>query len=295
MQTDRAYKQLDFYKTGKYQYFYETTGSTHENDYLQCSSVYFYADRNMKVSLLGDCLMVLEKSTYNLETPIRMNKQLGNREIAITANLAKQFDLKIGSEVFSKHNIKNRIEKYTVVEILPVAYGVLREDYSINYGLIIMGCDLEYLNSTNYSYIGFSEKDPTALIKSSGAGFISLYIKKLYEQRLLKNVFVWQSGVCVMVILITFLYTIIHWKNQKKYYNRLKLNGCDVNEIKKQIILDIGAPGILGLLISFVLSVTVLSLYNLYFSWLVSLISGITGVCALLISILLILQKEKRS
>jgi len=295
MQTDRIYKQLDFYEAGNYQYFYEVTSSTHENDYLQCSSVYFYADRNMKESLLGDCLMMLEKSTYNSVAPIRPSNQLENREIAVTANLAKQFDLKVGSKVFSKHNINNSIEEYTVAEILPVAYGVLRVDYSINYGIIVMGCDSEYLNNTNYSFIGFSEKDPTALIQGSRAGLLSLNIKEPYEQRLLEKAFVCQSGICVMVISVTVLYAMIHWKNQMKYYNRLKLNGCAVNEIKRQIVLDIGMPGILGLLISFLLSVTVLSFYNLYISWLMPLISVTIGGCTLLISIWLILQKDKRS
>lgn len=295
MQTDRVYKQLDFYKTGKYQYLYETTGSTHVNSYLHCSSVYFYVDRNMNTSILSDCLMVCENGTYNFETPIKFGNQLGSREIAITANLAKQFNLKVGSEVFSKHNIRNRIEEYKVVEILPVTYGILRVDYGINYGLIIMGCDLEYLNNTDYSYIGFSEKDPTVLIQNSGVGLVSLSNKESNERFLIKTVSAWQCGICALVILLTSLCVIIHWKNQKGYYNRLKLEGCATNIIKKLIILDMGVPGILGLFISFVLSVIILSLYNFFFSWLTSLISVVTGAVALLIFILLILQKEKKS
>ena len=293
MQTDRIYKQLDFYKSSNYQYIYEVTGSTHNNDYMYCSSVCFYADKNMSESILSECLMMLNDSNYNFETPIRMNKCLKSREIAITTNLAKQFGLKIGSEIFSKHNIRNKIEKYTIVEILPVAYGILRVDYAINQGLIIMGCDLDYLNNTNYSYVGFSEKDPTALIQDSGVGLNSLIIKESCKQNLLETLFIWQGCICIMVILITSLYVIIHWENQKKYYYRLKLYGCMVNEIKKQIILDIGFPGVLSLLISFILSVIILSSYNLFLSWLMPLISIVTGMVILLISILVILQKEK--
>lgn len=295
MQTDRVYKQLDFYKTGKYQYLYETTGSTHENEYLHCSSVYFYADRKMDMSILSDCLMITENSTYDFETPIKLGNQLGSREIAITANLAKQFDLKIGSKVFSKHNIRNRIEEYKVAEILPVAYGISRVEYGINYGLIVMGCDLEYLNNTDYSYIGFSEKDPTVLIQDSGVGLISLSNKEANEYSLIKTACVWQCGICAIVILLTSLFVIIHWKNQKEYYNRLKLEGCATNIIRKLIFFDMGVPGILSLLISCVLSGTILSVYNFFFSWLTTLISVATGAVTLLIFILLILQKEKKS
>ena len=294
MQTDRIYEQLNFYKVSKYQYLYETTDSTHVDSYLYCSSVFFYADENRNVSILSDCLMISENSTYDFETPIKLVNQLGNREIAITANLAKQFDLKIGSKVFSKHNIRNRIEEYKIAEILPITYGILRVDYGINYGLIVMGCDLEYLDNTDYSYIGFSEKDPTVLIQNSGVGLISLNAKETYERQLVKSVFVWQSIICAMVILFTSLYVIIHLRNQKEYYNRLKLEGCTVNKIQKLIILDIGVPGILGLFISFVLSVTILSFYNLFFSWLTSLISVASGTVALLIFILWILLKEQK-
>lgn len=294
MQTDRVYKQLNYYKTSKYQYLYETTGSTHVNGYLHCSSVYFYADRNMNESILSECLMISKNSTYDFETPIKLDNQLGSREIAITVNLAKQFDLKIGSEVFSKHNIRNKIEEYKVAEIIPITYGILRVNYGINYGLIIMGCDLEYLNNTDYSYIGFSEKDPTILIQNSGVGLISLSNKKSNEYSLTKTILAWQGSICAVVILLTSLYSIIHWKNQKEYYNRLKLEGCATNIIKKLIVLDVGGPGILGLFISFVINVPILSLYNFFFSWLTSLISVATGVITLLIFILLILQKEKK-
>lgn len=294
MQTDRVYKQLKFYKTSRYQYLYVATNSTCENDYLECSSVFFYTDRNMKKSLLGDCLMVLEKSTYNLENPIKLSNRLGNREVAVTVNLANQFGLKVGSKVFSKHNINNRVEEYTIVQILPVIYGVLRVDYSINYGVIVMGYDSAYLKNTNYPYVGFSEKDPTLLLQNCGAGLVSLNIKAVYERRLSENIFVWQGITCIMVIFITALYVIIHWKYQKQYYNRLKINGCVVSEIKRQIVLDIGFPGILSLFMSFALNLIILSFYNKYFSWFMSLISVITGTIALSISVLLILQKEKR-
>lgn len=294
MQTDRVYNQLNFSKNGEYQYSYKTTNTTRKNDYLNCESVYFYIDEDMSSSLLGDCLMVLEKSDYDSITPIKQNKTLGKREIAITFNVAKQCGLKIGSKVFSKHIIKNKIEEYTVAEILPVAYGILKVDYDINYGIIIIGYDEDYVANTDYSYVGFSKNVPTALIENSGARLISFENKETSERELIKKVFLWQGSIIVIVVIITGLYISVHWKNQRNYYNRLKLNGCCASVIKKQIVLDTGVPGIIGLIVAFMLSMTAMSLHNFYFSWQTSLISIGSGLCALGASILVILQKEKR-
>lgn len=288
MQTDRVYKQIDFLSSGDYQYTCQTTSSTKENDYLNCSSVYFYTDIGLSKSLLGDCLMGLKNSTYNANTPIQHNKKLGSREIALTYNLAKQHNLGIGSKVYSKHNIKNVIEEYTVVEILPVSYGVLRVDYNINYGVMIIGYDGDYISNANYSYVGFSKDDPSNLIQANGAGLISLDVKELHRQELIEQVYLWQGFIILMVVLLTLLFVVLHWKNQKNYYERLTINGCPTSVVKKQILLDVCLPGIIGLLVSFALSVCLLSVYNRFFSYTTSLVSVAGGLLVLIVAFFVI-------
>jgi hypothetical protein len=294
MQTDRVYKQIGFLNSGDYQYTYQTTGSTKENDYLNCSSVYFYTDNGLSKSLLGDCLMSLENSAYNAETPIQHNKKLGNREIALTYNLAEQHNLVIGSKVYSKHNIKNVIEEYTVVEILPVSYGILRVDYNINYGVILIGYDGDYISNTNYSYVGFSKDDPSNLIQANGAGLISLDAKETYQQELLDKVCLWQGVMILMVVILTLLFVVLHWNNQKNYYKRLVINGCPTKKTGTQILLDIGLPGIVALLMSLIFSVCVLSIYNLFFSYLTSIFSIIGGLLTLIVSSFIISNKGRK-
>ena len=294
MQPDRVYKQIDFLNSGDYQYTYQTTSSTKENDYLNCSSVYFYTDNGLSKSLLGDCLMSLENSAYNAETPIQHNKKLGNREIALTYNLAEQHNLVIGSKVYSKHSVKNIVEEYTVVDILPVSYGVLHVDYNINYGVILVGYDEAYIKNINYSYVGFSKEDPTALIQTSGAGLISLGVKEKSCQELIEKAFLWQSTIILMVAFFTVLFAILHWKNQKNYYARLTMNGYPTSKIRKQIILDVALPGIAGLVVSFLISIGVLSIYNYYFSYLAALFSFIGGLLTLTIATLIISHKGRK-
>lgn len=295
MQTDRVYKQIDFLNSGEYQYTYQTTSSTKENDYLNCASVYFYIDSELSESILGDCFMTLEHSNYNSETPLKHNKNLGNREIILTYNLASQHNLEVGSKVYSKHNVKNIVEEYTIVGILPVSYGILRMDYNINYGVILIGYDEEYTSNTNYSYVGFSKEDPTVLIQTNGAGLISLDFKETYRQELIEKVVLRQIVIILMVAVLTVLFAVLHWKNQKNYYERLTINGCPTSKIRKQIILDIALPGIAGLLVSFLVGICVLSIYNHYFSYLVSLCSFIGGLLTLMMATLIISHKGGKS
>ena len=293
MQTDRVYRQIDFLNDGDYQYTYQTTSSTKENDYLNCTSVYFYTDSSLSTSLIGDCLMMLENSIYNSETPIKLDKSLERREVVLSYNLAKQHNLNVGSKVYSKHNIKNVVEEYTIVEILPVSYGVLRVDYNINYGVILIGCDADYIENTNYSYVGFSKDDPSHLIQTNGAGLISLDTKETYHQELLDKVFLWQGAMILMVAFLTLLFVVLHWKNQKNYYDRLAINGCPTKKINTQIFLDIALPGIVGLLLSLIFSVSILSMYNLFFSYTASLVSVVGGLLTLIIASFIISKKGR--
>ena len=292
METDRAFKQLEFYKSGGYHYVYEATRSTGENNYLNCSSVYFYTDREMSKSLFGECFMMLDKpNIYNSVTPLNLSKKLGSREIALTYNLAKQYHLDVGSKVYSKHNIENQIEEYTIAEILPISYGVLQMDCSINYGYMLIGYDEEYVQNTDYTFVGFSCEDPSALIQSSRVGLITLERKETTEKRLETKLFLWQSSIFTMVIILTVLYAIMHWKKQKKYYNRLEMEGCPVKTLRKLILKDIMMPGVIGLFSALIFSAIFLSIHNYYFSFLSSLISVFSGLCALVASIWFILQK----
>ena len=177
-QSDQIYKQLDFYNDNSYRYTYEFSTAVGQNDYMKCSSVYFYSDNNTSQSMHGDCLMQLINSDYNQNSPIETSAPLGNREIAISYNLAQKHGLTVGSVVYSNHNIENKTEAYTVAEILPVCYGILRVDFDINYGVIIMGYDEDYHKNTDYSYVAFFEDDPYKTLQLDGVGLIDIKDRK---------------------------------------------------------------------------------------------------------------------
>lgn len=291
--SDQLYKQLEFYHKNSYQYVYEFSNSVKQNDYLKCTSVYFYSDSTTK-SIHGDCFMALEDSEYNQNTPFNTTATLKNREIAISNNLAQKHGLSIGSVIYSNHNIKNKTEAYTIVEILPVCYGISRVDFDINYGIILMGFDRDYQEKTDYSYVAFFDQDPYNSIELINVGLIDINAKETFESSLLHRVIIWQSIIFLGVALFTILFAVTHWNFQKGYYSRLVLFGCKPKAIKRKIWLDTILPGALGLVLSFALSVALCSVRNMYLSYTTAFLSVAFGFIILLFASVVILYKGRK-
>lgn len=293
-QSDRVYKQIEFYDDNEYQYTYRISSSVKENDYLYGESIYFYTDKNLSISLLGDCVMSLDDTKYTENTPLTLTKSLGKREIALSYNLAKQHNLSVGSKVYSKHNIRNVVEEYTVSEILPVCYGITFVDYEINRGAILIGYDSDYVEYTDYTYIAFSKEDPTSLIQNSGAGLIALDAKDPVRDSLFESVVIWQAIITVLVLGLTLLYTMLHWKNQRTYYSRLYLNGTGSRKIKKQIFADLLLPGVISQVLATVICILMTSIANMYFSYKTTLITMVVGLVVLLCSTIIITMRGRK-
>jgi hypothetical protein len=293
-QSDQIYKQLEFYHENSYQYAYEFSNSVEQNDYLKCSSVYFYSDNTTTKSIHGDCFMVLADSEYNQVTPLKTTSTLDAREIAISENLAQKHGLSIGSVVYSNHHIKNKTETYTIVEILPVCYGISRVDFDINYGVILMGYDRDYQENTDYSYVAFFDDDPYKSLQLTNAGLIDIKAKETFESSLLQRLIIWQCIILLGVAAFTVLYSVIHWKYQKGYYSRLSLFGCQPKSIKRQVLLDMIVPGALGLILSSVLSVVLCSVRNMYLSYTTTLVSIAFGFIILITASIIISRKGRK-
>ena len=293
-QSDRVYKQIGFYDDNEYQYTYRISSSVKENDYLYGESIYFYTDKNLSISLLGDCVMSLDDTKYTENTPLALSKALGKREIALSYNLAKQHNLGIGSKVYSKHNIRNVIEEYTVAEILPVCYGITLVDYEINRGVMLIGYDSDYAEYTDYTYIAFSKEDPTSLIQNSGAGLIALDAKDSVRDSLFDCVAIWQAIIAILVLGLTLLYIMLHWKNQRTYYLRLYLSGTSSKEMKKQIFADLLLPGVISQLLATAICILMASINNMYFSYKTTLISMVVGAFVLLCSTIIITTRGRK-
>lgn len=295
MQTDKTYKQLSFYNNAEFEYVYQTSNSVGQNDYLNCQTVYFYADSNLTKSFNGDCFMQLNQSQYTNTQPFKIQKDLAENQVAISHNLAQVYEIKIGSKIYSKHNTKNQVQEYIVAQILPVCYGITIVDTEINRGVIFMGFDNNYKTNTNYTYIGFAKTDPTSIIINAKTNLISLNNKSDWTNNLTQKVVLWQLIIFAIVTIITVIYAIFHWKNQKNYYKRLNICGFSLKSLKKQMFADITVPACISLGLTFVFSVLIISLCNKYFCYFSTIASvGFAFLVLIAMSFIIIKKGTKR-
>lgn len=280
---ERIYKQLNYYSLDNTKYVIEVNQSVKQNDYLNCSSVTFYCNEDLNNSLYTENFMIINDTNYQETLPFYLSKPLGEREIAVSYNIAKEYRLTKGSIIYSKNNIINQVLEYKVVEIIPICYGVLKVDYKLNHGIIIMGYDETYEENVENSYISFCANDPTKLIQENKANLIS-FINISEQKKPLLNKFIINLIIGILVIILfTIVYKIIHKKLQTSYYEYLAIKGSPIKKIKFIIFLDIIIPGAISLLIASIISVVVISKVNYYFSGIISLILMMVASVTLLI------------
>jgi len=287
--SDRAYRQLDFYRASYYRYMYELAGGVGENDYMHCRSVFFYTDGAATAPIHGDRLMMMESSEYS-GSPFGDCPTLGEREVAVSANLAVAHGLSVGSTVYSEHNIRGGVAEYTVAAILPVCYGVTRVELGMDYGVILMGYDSDYHDNTDYTYLVFFRDMPT-----SSAGLIDLVAKETQAAPILNRLILWQSVISLLVAGITVLYAALHMRYQRRYYARLRLCGGTPLYIRRRLFADLVIPGAIGLLAAAWISILIASLGNGYFSYRAALFAFADGFAALMIASLVIIFKGRKA
>lgn len=285
---DRYYNHYKTIKNSSYEYVYTVSNTTQKDDYLNCSSINFYTDTNMYNSLFCDCFMTLNSTEYTLDSPVKTRKKLGARDAAISYNLAKQHNLDIGSTIYSNHNIINSKVEYTIVEILPICYGIMYLDFEINHGIIVIGNDDEYIKRTNYSYVGFSKDDPTVMIQNNGVLLFSLDFVDVKEQVNIIQLIAQQMTIILLVGFLTVSYNLIHFKNQCKYYKRLLILGAPTKKINIRIQLDITVPWIIIIIMSCFISLFFLKMYNFYYTYISLMISILFSILILIISLIFV-------
>lgn len=158
---------------------------------LEQDSYAFYGKKIMfstdeKMSVYINCETLMETGNKHTSSdffyPIDVSC-LGSRDIALSKNLMKQYDISIGNKVYSKHTYRNEIIEYTVKTELPEIYGIKEKDYNQNLGIALIGLDNEYFEHVFTDHIFFYNND-SSLINAEGAnvsgGLVSARAAKEY-------------------------------------------------------------------------------------------------------------------
>lgn len=131
--------------------------------------IMFSTDEKMSVYINCETLMETgnKHTSSDFFYPVDVSC-LGSRDLALSKNLMKQYDVSIGDTVYSKHTYRNEIVEYTVKIELPKIYGIKEKDYNENLGIVLIGLDKEYLEHIFTDHIFFYNND-SSLINVEGA------------------------------------------------------------------------------------------------------------------------------
>lgn len=292
--TEGMYRQVFFLANTTYEYEYQVTKSVRSNDYYYASSVLsFYDTQQRERAMYCDIYMLLNDSTYNDESPLYNGRSLGDREIALSENLAKEYSLSIGDVLYSKHRVANQVVAYQIVGILPVCYGLSTINVELNRGIILMGCDVAYLDHISATYVGFSRGDPSVLIQSEGSGLLSITEKDGVVESLLIDVGVEQGIIVAIVTCLLVIYSMFHWRSQKSYYKRLMLYGWEWKTICRAMWVDLTVPAFIALTLACVISCLILSLRNMFFAYITPLFVMVIGFVLLFVIVKICLTVER--
>ena len=162
---------------------------------------------------------------------------LKENEIAISNNLARYYNLYIGSTLFSRSKYNDSIITYTISLIFPDLYGIDENATNIEMGIIVAGKSKDYLDNIKSDFIYFYNED-YSLINQSGA-IITGNLNSIRTARIniTKNHFLYSFATFIMISIIASLFFVLMVAYNNGVYVRKKEIGFV--KLKAYIAFDI--------------------------------------------------------
>lgn len=245
--SEREFAQFNTLNKSNYSYVIQTDGPTSENMYALYNTN--FTTNNNTINAYS--LMEFDDVTYNDNNYINKSHvvkgsygKLENNSIAISKNIAIQYNLSIDSIVKSKNSVSNSIEEYKVQYIFTTSFGLLTTDIDTNKGVIIYSFNEQLKENLNGSFISFANKTPQQLTKEYSVNLIDFISKSTLQEKIMISLVLNQSLVFIMILVSSIVITIFISEHTTRYFRFLKLNGDNVKKIKYSIfkynVLSIG-------------------------------------------------------
>ena len=157
--TNEHLTELNALLRSDYIYSVITHKSVAVDDYYQFNAgISFSVSPETKTSLNAEVLMQSEITDYTRS--VYWNAEsLSESGVAISKGLAKRYDMHIGDNLFSKHNVDGTIHEYSIEQLLPdVIHTRISKQNSFYSGVIIMGYDKLYVDNISHDWIAFTSK-----------------------------------------------------------------------------------------------------------------------------------------
>ena len=148
----------------RYEYSATLGKSIGQDDYfLFDAGIGFTLFRDSNRGINAEVLMQTAESEYTDSVNWNAAK-LSASEIAISADVASEYRLKVGDVLYSRHIVDGSLSEYTVTQLLPYFPGTgISNVSSYSDGVIVMGYDSKYEKNISHRTIFFTNESIVAL------------------------------------------------------------------------------------------------------------------------------------
>lgn len=217
-------------KESQYNYSLITNKLIHSNSYLFLDDeVLFYQNNfeiynNNNIAMNTEVFMMLSDMEYSVIPYNMYQETLAENEIAISKNLAKNYNLKNGDTLFTNLATDNYVTSYTIKYIFEYCYGMVKPNSSL--GVVVIGNISRIESNLENTYFTFSVEDLAQTLNNDNSIVLIEWINKTNEMSFhFNNIFVITIIVLLtMAILILFPY-IYNTKSNINYIKKLIING----------------------------------------------------------------------
>ena len=243
---------------------YEYSAITHnpvgEDCYFQYNAgIRFALTGDSDVGINSDVVMKSDRSEYT--DIIYWNAgRLGPRDIAVSKNVARAYELSVGDTLFSKHLVDGEIYEYTIRELLPELVNVRFDGQHVSHdGVIVMGFNQQYEENISHNIVLFSRIPIDELAQSIS----EMPDHLLHRSEEMASVFQKAAPYLIVFFLVSVLITIgmVFYCSKAISYNfnsliRLGTEETRLNRSYNKIVYSVG---VVSILVAFLVSTIILS------------------------------------
>ena len=147
-----------------YQYSATTGKSLGQDDYfLFDAGIGFTRSVDSNRGINAEVLMQTSDSEYTDSVNWNAHR-LSPSEIAISADVARAYSIRVGDVLYSRHIVDGSMSEYTVTQLLPYFPGTgISNAFSYSDGVIVMGYDSRYEQNISHTTVFFTNESITDL------------------------------------------------------------------------------------------------------------------------------------
>ncbi len=163
-QYELSVNKIEYLTESEYEYLYLTNHTVGDENCFYYGNGHFifkntstgdYLNRDDMIK--ADILIQHSELNYTHNTPKSLREPLKENELILSSNIAKSYNLEVGSKLYLYKSLSKPIE-YKVVDIIGKSYGIINQES--NKGLIVTGYTPDVLSTVSIKMIYFSNDNP---------------------------------------------------------------------------------------------------------------------------------------